>query len=256
LSTTLVPLRRGSGAGQPGRRPEAAAVEAAMAIAHLPNADAARQSGQIQTEAAPHSDDTQATIAAVSKRGFGILWIGAEPGADASGIILPNVADVASGFDGHIALVFARGALAGNPLASELRVLVPVSGARYSRRAAEVALALAQACHAAVTALYVSDAPVKPLWRRNLKLTLALRRSEDAILKEMSDLAHQYGTQMRPLARTGSVPADVVVEELERGNYNLLVLGATQRPGETLALGTTARVVLARSVQSVLLLAS
>ena len=90
---------------------------------------------------------------------FGILWVGAEPGADASGLIHPTVADIASGFDGPVALVFARGTLAGNPLASELRILVPVSGAKYSRRAAEIALALAQACHATVTALYVSEAP-------------------------------------------------------------------------------------------------
>jgi Kef-type K+ transport system membrane component KefB/nucleotide-binding universal stress UspA family protein len=256
MPTTLVPLRWNSGEGHTGPRPEAAAVEAAMAIAVLPNEDAERPSGQIQTEATPRADNTQASIAEVAKRGFGILWIGAEPGADTSGIIHPNVADVASGFDGHVALVFARGALASNPLASELRVLVPVSGANYSRRAAEVALALAQACRAAVTALYVAEVPAQTIWRRSLKLTLALRGGEDAILKEMSDLAHQYGAQLRPLARTGSVLAEAIVEEFERGNYNLLVLGVTQRPGETLALGTTARVVLARSTQSVLLLAS
>jgi Kef-type K+ transport system membrane component KefB/nucleotide-binding universal stress UspA family protein len=256
MPTTLVPLAQKGDVVPDGQRPEAAAVEAAMAVAVLPNEDAGRQSGLVQTESATRADDTQATIAAVSKRGFGILWIGAEPGADASGLIQPNVVDVASGFDGHVALVFARGELARNPLASELRILVPVSGAKYSRRAAEVALALAQACHAAVTGLYVSEAPPRWLWRKNLKLTLALRGGEDAILKEMSDLANQYGAQFRPLARHGSDPAEVVVQELERGHYNLVVLGVTQRPGETLAVGTTARVVLARSAQSVLLHAS
>ena len=185
-----------------------------------------------------------------------MLWIGTEPGADASGLIHSNVADIAAGFDGPVALVFARGVLAGNPLASELRILVPVSGAKYSRRAAEIALALAQTCRAAVTALYVSDAPVLPLWRKNLQLTLALRGGQDAILKEMSELASQYGAQLRPLSRPGGEPADIVVEEFERGNYNLVVMGVTQRPGDSLALGTTARVVLARSTQSVLLLAS
>ena len=256
MPTTLVPLRQNNDAAEVGLRPEAAAVEAAMAMAVLPNEGAERPSGPIQTEAAAAAADSQATIAAVAKRGFGILWIGAEPGADASGIIYSNVADVASGFDGHVALVFARGELARNPLASELRILVPVSGARYSRRAAEVAMALAQACRATVTALYVSDAPVTPLWRRNLKLRLTLRGGEDAILKEMSVLAGQYGAQLRPLARHGSDPAEVVVQELERGHYNLVVLGVTQRPGETLEVGTTARVVLARTAQSVLLHAS
>ena len=72
----------------------------------------------------------------------------------------------------------------------------------------------------------------------------------------MSELAHQYGAQLRPLTRPGGAPADVVVEEFERGNYNLVVMGVTQRPGDALALGTTARLVLARATQSVLLLAS
>ena len=58
------------------------------------------------------------------------------------------------------------------------------------------------------------------------------------------------------LSRQSSDPAEVVVQELERGHYNLVVLGVTQRPGETLAVGTTARVVLAQSAQSVVLHAS
>ena len=47
-----------------------------------------------------------------------------------------------------------------------------------------------------------------------------------------------------------------ILQELANGDYNLLVLGVTQRPGITLALGATAREVLARSTQSVLLHAS
>jgi hypothetical protein len=44
----------------------------------------------------------------VSKKGFDLLWIGTEPGTDPSGVIQGNVSDVASAFDGHVALVFAR----------------------------------------------------------------------------------------------------------------------------------------------------
>jgi Kef-type K+ transport system membrane component KefB/nucleotide-binding universal stress UspA family protein len=256
MPTTLVPLRKHDHDDTADARPEAAAVEAAMASAVLSDEHAERPSGLIQTEAASPIDDTQSTIAAVARRGFGMLWIGAEPGADASGLIHPNVADIAAGFDGPIALVFARGTLAGNPLTRSLRILVPVSGSKYSRRAAEIALALAQTCRGTVTALYISDVTVQPLWRKNLKLTLALRGGEDAALRELAGLANQYGAQLRTLARHGGEPADVVIEEFERGNYNLVVMGVTQRPGDTLALGTTSRVVLARSAQSVLLLAS
>ena len=256
MPTTLVPLQGGRGSPATNHRHEATAVESAMAIAILPSEDSERATGRVQTEAAPSSVDTTATIAEVSKRGFGILWIGADSGVDASGIIQPNIADVASGFAGHVAFVFARGELARNPLAKRMRLLVPVSGAGHSRRAAELALALAQSCRATVTALHVSELQTPRHWRENLKLSVALRAGENAILKETADLAQQYGAQFRSLARSGTDMASALLRELESGNYNLIVLGVTRRPGTTLALGATARVLLARSTQSVLLHAS
>jgi len=256
MPTTVVPLQREPGAVMAGGRPEAAAVEVAMAAAVLPSADTERLSGSIQVAKAPRAFDTHAAIAEVSKKGFDLLWIGTEPGTDASGVIHGNVSDVASAFDGHVALVFARGVLAKQPLTSRLNILIPVTGTAHSRRAAEVALALAQACHGSVTALYVSEVPLRKVWNRNLSLTRALRGGEEAILREMADLAQQYGPPLRPLLRVGRQPAEAIVEEINRGTYSLVVLGVTQRPGETLSLGATARVLLARSPQSVLLHAS
>jgi nucleotide-binding universal stress UspA family protein len=221
-----------------------------------PDPDPERVASSIQTTSAPVAGGAQAAIADASRKGFDLLWVGTEPGADMSGVVDKNVADVASGFDGHTALVFARGEFALDPPASRLNILIAVTGTAHSRRAAEVALALAQAGHGSVTALYVSDAPSKPRWRDTLSLTRALQTGEEAILKEMTDLAEQYGATLRPLLRNGRDPAGVIVEELTRGAHNLVVLGVTQRPGDTLSLGATARELLARSPQSVLLHAS
>ena len=256
MPTTLVPLQDQAGSPETGQGHVATAVESAMAVAILPGEDTARATSQVQTEAAPSSVDTTAAIAEVSKRGFGILWIGAGAGADPSGIIQPNIADVASGFPGHVAFVFARGELAGNPLASHIRLLLPVSGTEHSRRAAEIALALAQSCRASVTALHVSDSRVVRHWRDNLNLSLALRAGEDAILRETAGLAQQYGARFQSVARSGPDLAEAILQELAGGNHNLVVLGVTRRPGATLALGATARVVLAHSAQAVLLHAS
>ena len=256
MPTTVVPLQRQDAVELTQGHEAAAAVEVAMATAVLPTADAERPAGSIQVAGASNPQDTQASIARVSKQGFDLLWIGTEPGADASGVVHKNVSVVASGFDGHVSLIFARGALASNPPARQMRILVAVTGTAHSRRAAEVALALAQACHGSVTALYVAGAPTTPLWRRDLDLKRALQGGEEAILKEVADLAQQYGTPLTTRHRTAANPAAEIVQELHRQPYELVVLGVTQRPGETLSLGATARAVLASSPRSVLLHAS
>ncbi len=256
MPTTVVPLQRADAATLTEGQPEAAAIEVAMATAVLPTTDSERPSRSIQISAAPQTQDAKAAIAEVSKQGFDLLWIGCEPGADGSGVVHPNVSAVASGFGGHLSVIFARGELARNPLTRHPRFLVAVTGTAHSRRAAEVALALAQACHGSVTTFYVTGAPTKPLWRRDLNLRRALQGGEEAILREMTDLAQQYGTPLTARLRTAVDPAAAIIEELNRQPYDLVILGVTKRPGETLSLGATARAVLVSSPQSILLHAS
>ena len=253
MPTTVVPLQRKAKITAPGAVPEAVAVEVAMTTAVLPTPESERVAGSIQIAPAPAPRDAQAAISKAAQHGFDLLWVGTEPGTDAHGVIHANVSEVVAGFDGHSALVFARGALAERPEAGRPRILIPVTGTAHSLRAAEVALALAQACHGTVTALYVSNRQPNGSWRQNLSVTRALRGGEEAILRELVDLAQQYATPLRPLLRTGSRPAEAIVEEINRGPYSLVVLGVTRRPGDTLSLGATAREVLERSAQSVLL---
>ena len=59
-----------------------------------------------------------------------------------------DVARVASGFDGPIAIGAAKAVHLEQPRARPLRILVPVNGTEVSRRAADVALAIARACAA------------------------------------------------------------------------------------------------------------
>ena len=256
MPTTVVPLRQADAVPPTKGRVEAAAVEIAMATAELPVEDAERSPRSIQIAEAPPAHDAHAAIAEVAKKGFDLLWIGTEPGADANGVVHANVSTMASGFDGHLALLFARGELAKNPLAKQPRILVAVTGTAHSRRAAEIALALAQSCHGSVTALHLIGIPDTPLWRRDLRLAHAVQGGEVPILRELADLAEQYGAPLTTRHRTAADPAAAIVEELHRQTFDLVVLGVTQRPGGTLSLGTTAQAVLAGSPQSVLLHAS
>ena len=57
----------------------------------------------------------------------------------------PSITKLASGFKGPLAVVDARGKLREKPLDVKFSILVPVNGNEYSRRAAEVAIAIARA---------------------------------------------------------------------------------------------------------------
>jgi nucleotide-binding universal stress UspA family protein len=52
------------------------------------------------------------------------------------------------------------------------------------------------------------------------------------------------------------VADDAILKEARRGKYDLIVLGVTRRPGETLSFGNTAAAVLQSSDMSILFVAS
>jgi Kef-type K+ transport system membrane component KefB/nucleotide-binding universal stress UspA family protein len=256
MPTTVMALRAEGAPVAVRGNPEASAVRAAMAAAVMPHAEDERTSSSIQIAAVARPGDGETAISEVSRQGFDLLWVGTEPGADHTGVIHDNVAVLASGFGGHVSLVFARGQLAANQLSRQPRILVAVTGTAHSRRAVEVALALAQASNGTVTALHVAGTVTRQMWRRNLQLARALQGGDEAILREIAELAQQYGATLTALLRSAAEPAAGILQELRRIPYSMVVLGVTRRPGDTLALGATARAVLADSPQSVLLHAS
>ena len=122
---------------------------------------------------------------------------------------------------------------------------MPVNGTEYSRRAAEVAIAVARACHAPITALYVAPGGKK-----------RSRRYEEAILKDITKLAETYDTEVRTAVRANIASEEAILEELARKQHNLVVIGAGWRPGEKLFFGDTAAALLEKSERSLLFIAS
>ena len=102
-------------------------------------------------------------------------------------------------------------------------MLVPVNGTEYSRRAAEVGIAVARACHAPLTALYVAPGGKK-----------RSRRYEEAILKDISELAEAYDTEVRTAVLANVAAEEAILRELSRRQYNLVLIGTGRRPGEKL----------------------
>jgi K+:H+ antiporter len=184
-------------------------------------------------------------VAEEAEKGYSLMVIGLEKTVARRNEFHEDITKLAAGFEGPLAVVDARDKLLEHPLGAQLNILVPVNGNEYSRRAAEVAIAIARASHAPLTALYVA-----PRGRKRS------RRYEEAILKDISKLAETYDTDVRTAVRANVAAEDAILKELSRKPYNLVVIGAGRRPGEKLFFGDTAAALLEKSEQSLLFVAS
>jgi nucleotide-binding universal stress UspA family protein len=125
------------------------------------------------------------------------------------------------------------------------RILVPVNGTDVSRRAAEIAFALARLGGSRVSALYVASGRAR-----------AIRRGEAAVLKDIAELADRYDARVRTALRVDVTAEEAILKEAKRSSYDLIVLGVTRRAGETLFFGNTAAAVLERCDTAILFVAS
>jgi Kef-type K+ transport system membrane component KefB/nucleotide-binding universal stress UspA family protein len=189
---------------------------------------------------------TPEAVAAEAEKGYGLMVVGVERTVARGNEFHADVAKLAAGFDGPLAIADARDGLLQEPLRSRLSVLVPVNGTEVSRRAAEVAIAVARTNRASLTALYVAP-------RGSNKRS---RQSEEAILKEVATLAETYGLQIKTAVRADVAPDEAIVKETSRRRNNLVVLGVGKRPGDKLFFGDTAAALLEKSDKSLLFVAS
>ncbi|MGH6664799.1 MAG: cation:proton antiporter [Pseudolabrys sp.] len=187
-----------------------------------------------------------AAVAAEAEKGYDLMIIGLEKTVARRHEFHEGVASLAAGFEGPIAVTDVRDRLLEHPLHGKLDMLVPVNGTEMSRRAAEVAIAMARAGKATLTALYVAPAGKK---KRS-------RQYEEAILKDIVELAESYELEMRTRVRANVAAEEAILKETARGKHNLIVLGVGRRPGEKLFFGDTAAALLEKSESSLLFLAS
>jgi nucleotide-binding universal stress UspA family protein len=198
-------------------------------------------------------------VAEEGRKGYDFLLIGVEPVGE-EGVFDDRLARIAAGFEGPMAVIAARG---GHRRPGVRRrgvdVLVPVTGTGYSRRGAEVALALARADNGTVTALYVMPAAARH-WHRRFDPGWVTRADEAAILREIVELGDRIGVTVRTAVRTSgqaeTTAADAILRQLQTGKHNLLVMGVSPRPGQTLSFGAVAATLLARSERSILYVAT
>jgi Kef-type K+ transport system membrane component KefB/nucleotide-binding universal stress UspA family protein len=193
-------------------------------------------------------------VADEAQKGYDLLIVGIEKMRATRGGFSPQITRTVNGFDGPLAVAIAGGRLAtgSEPIG---RILVPVNGTDVSRRAAETAFAFARSAGSRVTALYVASGRPGAAGER-ARRSIATRRNEEAVLKDITELADRYDARVRTALRIDVAAEDAILKEANRGGYDLIVLGVTRRPGETLFFGNMAAAVLERCDTAILFLAS
>jgi nucleotide-binding universal stress UspA family protein len=194
-------------------------------------------------------------VAEEARKGYDLLLIGIADTRDPTGGFSQDVSSIAKGFDGPLAVVDSHGSQFDRLFKRNGKILIPVNGTDVSRRAAEVGFTLARANDAQVTVLYVTRATSTADPRGGRPNDSATRRNDEAVLKDIGALADRYEVTVRRSTRSDIAPDEAIISEASLG-YDLIVLGASRRPGETLFLGNTAAAVLDRSDTSKLFVGS
>ncbi len=225
---------------------------------------AAEDSGRTQREAETPSPaditvrevDTphEEAVEQEARKGYDLLVIGLEQVRTALGSLSTDVARIASRFDGPQAIVVANGIHLRQPEVTRMRLLVAVNGTAVSRRAAEIAIVIARTLNAPIAVLYVSNAKAGDVGRSYRKFRR--REHEQAILKDIVELAGRYGQKIETVVQSDGSVDKVILTEARRRGSDLIVMGVARRPGEGLFFGDTAAAVLERTQSSVLLLST
>lgn len=194
---------------------------------------------------------TGKTIADEARKGYDMLVVGLSNSLTPKGDFSARMNDIASGFDGPLCLV-VKGAGTGKmpQLKAGETILVPVNGTEASRRAAELALAIARPNRARVKALYVARED-----KADRRQTPISHRREEAVLKDIADLGERYGVSILTAMRMQGAAGDAIRKEAARG-IAMIVMGVTQRPGDELFFGETAATVLAKCRGPIVLLST
>lgn len=142
-----------------------------------------------------------------------------------------------------------------------LKVLVPVDGSGYSKRALEQALSIAKANTSTsvvlLSAIHVI-APMPTVYVRSQKVLedakAKLRAEATRLLDECRNVAkEQAGLDIETVIIESTNPAESIVDFGEKGNFNLIVIGAKgQSKLKGIVLGSTSEKVVRQAKCSVL----
>ena len=157
-----------------------------------------------------------------------MLLVGLRNAVTSKGILSKRMNDITGGFEGP-AFIVAKGAPGGKTpkLDVDSTILVPVNGTDVSRRAFDLALALARPTGSRVRALYVSRES-RPIRKRG---PMSMRR-EESVLKDMVTMADRYGVRIETAIRKRGAAHDAIIKEAAKG-VTMIMMGGHARARAT-----------------------
>jgi nucleotide-binding universal stress UspA family protein len=257
--TTIVDMSEGrdskTAAKTNGKEAKETIETAAEGIDTLESHPDEEKPGNVDVTARSDKQKGPRAIAEEARKGYDFMVVGIAKTRNTDGGFSKDISLITKGFEGPLAVVDAHEARRDRLPRRYGKILIPVNGTEVSRRAAEIGLTLARANDAQVTALFVTRANGGGGKADSATRKRATRRNERAIMKDIGALGDRYDVDVRSTTLMNLAPADAIIREAKRG-YDLVVLGVSRRPGETLFFGDTAASVLERSDTSNLFVAS
>ena len=203
------------------------------------------------------TDKPSEAIAKEIKKGYDMVFVGLEDALSINGTspmtLNSSIEQVVKECKNPLAILVSKDRPAPKLDLESINILVPISGTRYSRIAAEVAIAIAKGCAGKVTALNVSPPAKQTAFARISREQL---RPGRAVLDDIRKLGKREGVTVKTFAQIKPTPEPAILNEVHKGKHNLLVLGANVRSGSSLFFGHSILTLLKGADCSVLVVSS
>jgi nucleotide-binding universal stress UspA family protein len=208
----------------------------------------------LKTQTDTAGDARAEAIPTEARNGYGLLFVGLGARSMATMQNFPSeIEKIVRELPGPIAIALhreIRDAPSDTPLE---RILVPTTGADYSRFGAEMAVAIAKGCGATITALNISAPPAE---NELLRRPNQLLRTGRALLGDIVALGEREGVRVMSKAFVGPTKEGVILRQAALGRYQLIVLGTKARSVDQIHFGQSAAALLENASCSILILKS
>lgn len=117
------------------------------------------------------------------------------------------------------------------PLTRGERILVALDGSKYSDKALDQAISMANTCNSKLFALSVIQLHPEQLAQGATTLEEKLSQETRDILARAEDRADKNGIPCETIVRMGAQPHEFIIQEAEDKNIDLIVMGTHGKTG-------------------------